>query len=72
MTGLLSSIALLACPVGMGVMMLVMARGGKRRDAAGGGNGNELARLRAEQAALDDQIARIEGGQSAHRPVTEG
>ena len=55
------SLAVLACPVGMGLMMWVMMRGGKQSappQATPPDSGAELARLRAEidqlQAAQRD------------------
>jgi hypothetical protein len=49
MDSLLLSIALLACPVGMGMMMWMMMRGqGKTGDGQHGEPQQEVARLRAE------------------------
>lgn len=55
------SLAVLACPVGMGLMMWLMMRGGEQSappQATAPDNGAELARLRAEidqlQAAQRD------------------
>ncbi len=47
------SLAILACPVGMGLMMWFMMRGNKEPSSTGSGSsapdaGAELARLRAE------------------------
>lgn len=48
MPELIYTLALLACPVGMGLMMFFMMRS-NRQDAPGGtASGDELARLRAE------------------------
>lgn len=59
-------LAVLACPIGMGVMMLVMMRGNHARaDVAP--SGDEVARLRAE---VDHLRAQSDGGaqSSANRP----
>jgi hypothetical protein len=66
MEGALIVIALLACPIGMGLMMWFMGRGMKREERAG-----EPAReptveeLRSEQARLDARIERAERDQRA-------
>lgn len=54
----LAPLALLACPVGMGLMMWFMARGSRegKRDASPG----SIDDLRAEQARLAAQIERLE------------
>lgn len=51
-------LALLACPVGMGLMMWFMSRGmgGRKRDD----QARDTADLRAERDALDVQIAQLE------------
>lgn len=51
MPDLIYLLAVLACPVGMGVMMLVMMRG-KHSDRAAPSSGDEVARLRAEVEQL--------------------
>lgn len=58
MQTLFLGVAVLACPVGMGLMMWLMMRGGKNR---GGGDpgGQQVAQLRAEIDELKaDRAAR--------------
>lgn len=65
MEGVLVPLALLACPVGMGVMMWFMNRGMKekagRPDA---GEPSSLDELRREHARLGADIERLEGGRA--------
>ena len=56
-------LAVLACPVGMGLMMWFMSRGSKRDDAAAGESAASVEQLRAEQARLGHEIERRD---SAH------
>jgi hypothetical protein len=58
MEGILLGIAVLACPIGMGLMMWFMARGmkGKRDDGAPA----SLETLREEHRRLGDEISRVE------------
>ena len=51
--------AALACPIGMGLMMLFMAKGMRRKDHATEGPA-ELDDLRAEHGRLGEEIARRE------------
>jgi hypothetical protein len=60
MESILLPLALIACPVGMGVMMWFMGRGmmgGKKNDAGAPG----LPDLKAEQALLAEKIEALEG-----------
>ncbi|GAB3668677.1 hypothetical protein GCM10027596_39830 [Nocardioides korecus] len=65
MAQLLYPLALLACPVGMGLMMLMMMRGGKSTDTAAQDpartSADELTRLRAEV----DQLRAEQRGNNA-------
>ena len=56
MTEILYGLALLACPIGMGVMMWLMMRGGHRPGAASRGQDTaDLDALRAEVEQLRTQ-----------------
>lgn len=58
MTELLYTLALLACPLGMGAMMWFMMRGGKRSQASAPvAEAEELRRLRAELDELREERA---------------
>ena len=66
MEGALLTLAVLACPVGMGLMMLFMARGMKRTDdAAVPVREPTVAELRDEQARLEARIERADQAQPA-------
>lgn len=63
---ILGVLALLACPVAMGMMMWFMSRGmGGRRD----NEPSSASESRAERSALDEQIARLE--RAEHRDVVK-
>ncbi|MFI7190062.1 hypothetical protein ACIBQ0_10035 [Nocardia nova] len=57
----LSTVALLACPVGMGLMMLLMMMRGSDKHASGSDAASET---QAEIAALRSEIAALKGGNS--------
>jgi hypothetical protein len=52
-------LALLACPIGMGLMMLFMMRGARGRHESHAG-GDSLPDLKAEQARLAEKIEALE------------
>lgn len=73
MENLLPVLALLACPVGMGLMMLFMGKGmfsSKSKDQTPPGpDAMSLRELKREQARLHEHIERLEGRE---RHQTEG
>lgn len=60
----LFALALLACPVGMGLMMWFMMRGSGGRHASHTG-GDSLPGLKAEQARLAEKIDALEQDRTA-------
>jgi hypothetical protein len=62
LTSTLAPLLVLACPVGMGVMMWFMARAAKRGDrkATGPASPPSLEQLREEQQRLNAQVERLE------------
>lgn len=59
MQSVLVGLAVLACPVGMGVMMWVMARG-TGGSAKGEPENDEMIELRSEQERLRGEVERLE------------
>jgi hypothetical protein len=57
MQSVLWGIAVLACPVGMGLMMWLMMRG-QRKDPAGDTSQEQVAQLRAEVEQLKSERAK--------------
>jgi uncharacterized protein YlxW (UPF0749 family) len=63
----LAPLAALACPIGMGAMMWLMARAGKKREAPRPERADRhvsLETVREEQRRLNDQIDRLESSAS--------
>jgi hypothetical protein len=61
MQQLFYSVAVLACPIGMGLMMWMMMRGQRNNTAAGSGppdDSGQVARLRAEIEQLKAERAK--------------
>jgi len=67
-------LALLACPIGMGLMMVFMGRGmmggmKKKESQQDESGGSPLAEMKAEQARLTEKIEALEGQQSQPKPT---
>ena len=62
-------LAVLACPVGMGVMMLFMGKGmmGGKKTAEPRDDIGSLADMKAEQARLAEKISALEERQTSER-----
>lgn len=74
MESVLLTLALLACPIGMGLMMWYMA-GGMRRDGAtrpAPPRAESVEDLRAEQRRLEDDIERLSGSREERTSHTAG
>lgn len=63
MGNVLPLLVLLACPVGMGLMMLFMGKGmfGSKKEEPQRRDEPSLLELKNEQARLHEQIGRLEG-----------
>ena len=59
MESIVTSLALLACPVGMGAMMWFMMRGMKQQPAKGPEHPGNLTELRAEHQRLEAEVNRL-------------
>lgn len=68
MESLFLTLALLACPVGMGLMMLFMAKGMRNKPQPIPVQPRSLEQLREEQRRLDEEIGRIETSDYVTRP----
>jgi hypothetical protein len=60
MESVLIGLAVLACPIGMGLMMWFMAKGMKGGGEKGEQSSEEVERLRAEQQRLSTEVERLE------------
>ena len=58
MESIVTGLALLACPLGMGAMMWFMMRGMKQ-PLSGSDQGDEVTALRAEQIRLEADVERL-------------
>jgi hypothetical protein len=65
MEGVVLALVLLACPVGMGLMMWFMSKGEKGHRGHSSSEPASLEELRDEQARLRAQIDQLEAGDRA-------
>ncbi len=68
MEGVLVAIAVLACPLGMGLMGWFMVKG-MRRDKQEGEGEPSLDHLRAEHERLGAEIEQLEARRDEHQPA---
>ena len=68
-TAALTPLALLACPIGMGVMMWMMGRGSKGQRGDAPPQPASVEMLRAQQRQLDADIARLESRGAGTEPI---
>jgi len=70
MDNALLTLAVLACPIGMGLCMWLMARGMRRNGSDAPSEApSSIEQLREEQGRLESEIERLEREQSADRPL---
>jgi len=69
----LTPLALLACPLGMGAMMWMMARGNRKNDADEPTDRQPVSVevLREEQRRLSEEIDRLEGADAPQPTIAQ-
>ena len=70
MSELLYTLPLLACPIGMGLMMYFMMRGNNGAAAPNASSGDELTRLRAEVDQLRAEQRDASRGDHSESPAS--